>query len=132
MSEHYVVTVDFGHLRIFAERGAADGVVPPRLEVVESLDFPSSSRRRPANEPASAAAGDARQNLDLLAAEVDTFLAHRPDASWDFAVAPSLYGAMMDEISIGTRSRLKRALPKDLASQNAEEVREQFATADWT
>ena len=40
MSEHYIVTVDHGHLRIFAER-QSPGQLAPALEQVQAMDFPS-------------------------------------------------------------------------------------------
>lgn len=39
MSEHYIVTLDHGHLRIYAER-IAPGQFTPGLEQVEAMDFP--------------------------------------------------------------------------------------------
>ena len=39
MSEHYIVTLDHGHLRIYAER-RAPGQFNPSLEQVEAMDFP--------------------------------------------------------------------------------------------
>lgn len=39
MSEHYIVTVDHGHLRIYAERHPP-GQHSPALEQVEAMDFP--------------------------------------------------------------------------------------------
>ncbi len=38
MNEHYIVTLDRGHLRIYAETTAPDQT--PRLEIVEAMDFP--------------------------------------------------------------------------------------------
>jgi hypothetical protein len=40
MSEHYIVTLDHGHLRIYAER-IAPGQYTPGLEQVEAMDFPA-------------------------------------------------------------------------------------------
>ncbi len=39
MSEHYIVTADHGHLRIYAERHPP-GQQSPALEQVEAMDFP--------------------------------------------------------------------------------------------
>jgi hypothetical protein len=39
MSEHYIVTLDHGHLRIYAER-MPPGQYTPSLEQVEAMDFP--------------------------------------------------------------------------------------------
>ena len=40
MSEHYIVTLNAGHLRIFEER-SEPGQSTPSLQPVESLDFPA-------------------------------------------------------------------------------------------
>ena len=40
MSEHYIVTLDQGHLRIFAER-VGPGQLTPGLQQVEAMDFPA-------------------------------------------------------------------------------------------
>lgn len=40
MSEHYIITVDHGHLRIYAERHPP-GQQSPALEQVEAMDFPA-------------------------------------------------------------------------------------------
>lgn len=47
MSEHFIVTLDHGHLRIYAER-RAPGQLNPALEQVEAMDFPQG--RKSANE----------------------------------------------------------------------------------
>ena len=39
MSEHYIVTLDHGHLRIYAER-MPPGQYTPALQQVEAMDFP--------------------------------------------------------------------------------------------
>ena len=43
MSEHYIVTIDAGHLRIYAEHQDA-GQFAPALRQVEALDFPGGRR----------------------------------------------------------------------------------------
>lgn len=40
MSEHYIVTLDQGHLRIYAERRSPEQYTPG-LEQVEAMDFPA-------------------------------------------------------------------------------------------
>lgn len=40
MSEHYIVTLDQGHLRIYAERKSLEQFTPG-LEQVEAMDFPA-------------------------------------------------------------------------------------------
>ncbi|MEO6002638.1 MAG: host attachment protein [Opitutus sp.] len=141
MNEHYIVTVDRGHLRIYSEGKSASR----RLEVVESLDFPtqSGSTEREVDgavnwspRPDSGLIEDLRLSgkaerrcNDVMAAELDSFLQNRPGASWDLAVAPSLFNLIIDRLSPGTRRRLKRALSQALANLRVDEVRAFFATA---
>lgn len=148
MNDHFIVTLDRGHLRIYAE--AKSPGQAPRLEIVEAMDFPeglksytdrdtdqarrfpgaggraggmSVDERRPMQEEME------RRSVKMLAEELDTFLQNRPKATWDFAAAASLYNSVIEELSIHTRRRLKRAVSKDLVNQNSEEVRSHFAVA---
>lgn len=150
MSEHYIVTIDRGHLRIYTEN-RADSRSNPSLDVVESMDFPEGKRsytdqdtdmagRFPGVQGRSGGMSiderlpmkreTERRNVQLVAGELNTFLHNRPNASWDLAAAPSMYRLMIDELSPDVRRRLKRALPKDLVNQHTEELRAHFATAD--
>ena len=151
MNDHYIVTSDRGHLRIYAETRPA-GQRTPRLDVVEALDFPGGKSSYSAHDtdmagrfPSSGAEGhdmgmpiderlpmkreEERRGVKLIASELDKFFAVRPQASWDVAVAPSLYNAIVRTLSPATRRRLKRVLSKDLVDQNMEEVQAHFATA---
>ena len=148
MSEHYIATIDRGRLRIFTE-SKTFGQRISRLEIVEAMDFPNFAngedagdeelagavedsdgrRRRPIPDPALQRGFEARRNTELLASELDTFLQNRPEATWDFAAAPSLYHAVFERLSADTRRRLKRVLPRTMVNQRAEEVRAQFAAA---
>src|SRR5688572_22965777 len=119
MSEHYVVTADHGHLRIYVER-VAPGQRTPALDQVEAMDFPqgkkgytdrdtdmagrfaSSKHQMPAPGSPTARTGmsiderlpmqreEARRRAKEIAAEIDAFFARRPGASWDFAAGPDL------------------------------------------
>ena len=144
MTEHYIVTIDQGRLRIYAE-ARTFGQRTPRLELVEALDFPtfsagmdhaelgdssedrSNSAYRPLSERVSHRGPEARRNTELLATELDTFLQNRPAAEWDFAAAPSIYRAVIGNLSTDTRGRLKRVVSKTMVNQRAEEVRAHFA-----
>ena len=149
MNEHFIITLDRGHLRIYSET-REPGQTTPKLEIVEAMDFPQG--RAPYTDNATDQAGrfpgskgrpggmsiderlpmkreEERRITTLIASELDTFLQNRPQASWDLAASPSLFNAVIDELSAETRRRLKRALPKDLVNQNTEEVRAHFATA---
>ena len=45
MSEHFIVTLDQGHLRIYVERQSPEQFTPG-LEQVEAMDFPAGRERR--------------------------------------------------------------------------------------
>jgi hypothetical protein len=156
MREHYVVTADHGHLRIYAER-KSPGQKTPALDQVEAMDFPqgkrsyvdrdtdmagrfaSSKHQTPAPGSPTARTGmsiderlpmqreESRRRAREIAAEIDAFLQQRPEASWDFAAGPELKGALLELVSQAVRRRLRRTLAKDLVNQRGEEVRAHFA-----
>jgi hypothetical protein len=153
MSEHYIVALDQGHLRIYAER-ASPAQFTPGLEQVEAMDFPLGKKAYNANDtgmavrfpssrgPKKGGVAEAGMSIDerlpmkeeadrrraqQLSAEVEHFLAQRPGASWDFAAGPELHRAVLEQLSPQTRRRLRRAVPKDLVNENPAELREQFA-----
>lgn len=130
MSEHFVVTVDCGHYRIFAQRSCTGS--PMRLESVETMEFPSALR---SDTGASAdgrllggAAGSWWSTANL-AGELETFLQSRPGATWDFAASPEFHDALIARLSDETLHRLKRSIVKDLTGASAEDVRVRFAEA---
>jgi hypothetical protein len=147
MSEHYIVTLDQGQLRIYAET-RSPAQFQPRLEVVDALDLngvpsrtgdldlPLARRFHPAGQrppgaqraERSARTPPRRRGVaGLLAAELDAFMRQRPHASWDFAAAPAVYSAVMKELSADTRRRLKRVLSAELAQHGPDDVRSHFA-----
>lgn len=135
MKEHYIVTIDRGHLRIYTE-AKSSSQRSPRLEVVEAMDFPghttgdeegATGKATVDQQPLKRRAD--RRNNEVLAVELDSFLQNRPDASWDFAATPALYRAIIEHLSPETCRRLKRALSTVLVNQRAEDVRAHFATA---
>src|SRR5688572_13741369 len=156
MREHYVVTADHGHLRIYAER-KSPGQKTPALDQVEAMDFPqgkrsyvdrdtdmagrfaSSKHQMPAPGSPTARTGmsiderlpmqreESRRRAREIAAEIDAFLQQRPEASWDFAAGPELNGVLLELVSPAVRQRLRRTLAKDLVNQRGEEVRAHFA-----
>lgn len=156
MSEHYIVALDQGHLRVYAERREI-GQQTPGLEVVESMDFPSgresytdrdtdmAGRFQNSRQTAGANAGGARGGMSIderlpmkneahkrraeqLASEVELFLSRRPEATWDFAAGPELHNVVLGHLSARTRQRLRRALAKDLVNHPLQSLREQFAS----
>ncbi|HWA87957.1 MAG TPA: host attachment protein [Opitutus sp.] len=151
MNDHYIVTSDRGHLRIYAET-RPPGHRPPRLDVVEALDFPAGRANYSAHDtdmagrfPGSGADGrdggmsiderlpmkreEERRGVRLIASELDRFFATRREATWDLAIAPSLYNAIVQALSPATRLRLQRVLSKDLVNQTTDDVQSHFATA---
>src|SRR4051812_25731862 len=158
MSEHYIVTLDQGHLRIFAER-VAPGQYTPGLQQVEAMDFPagkhnysdrdtdqagrfSGSKNQAAGMGApvkGARAGmsiderlpmqreESRRRAKELAAEIENFFQHRPEASWDYAAGPELNSTVLEMLSPALRQRLRRSVSKDLVNQRMDEVRAHFA-----
>jgi hypothetical protein len=156
MSEHYVVTVDHGHLRIYVER-TAPGQKSPALDRVEAMDFPQGknsytdrdtdmSGRFASSKHQAAAPGsptnrtgmsiderlpmereESRRRAKELAAEIDSFFARRPGATWDFAAGPDLNGTVLELLSPAVRQRVRRSVTKDLVNQRGDEVRAHFA-----
>ena len=153
MSEHYIVTLDAGHLRIYSEQREA-GQFTPSLQQVEAMDFPAGrqnctdrdtdmagrfpSSKRQAAGPGPILGGmsiderlpmqreEERRRAKELAAELDAFFAGRPDATWDFAAGPELNGAVLELLSRGVRQRIKRSVTKDLVNQPTAGLRAYF------
>jgi hypothetical protein len=153
MNEHYIVTADAGHLRIFAERQDA-GQLAPSLQRVAAMDFPAGrhsftdretdmSGRFPGSKRQAAGPGlqagmsiderlpmkreEDRRRAKDLANEIDAFFASRPLATWDFAAGPDLNGAVLELVSREVRQRIKRSVAKDLVHQRTDELRAHFA-----
>jgi hypothetical protein len=153
MSEHYIVTLDHGHLRIFLERHEP-GQVTPGLEPVESMDFPAGRKNYSDRDtdmagrfPASGIPGQGdtgqrgmsiderlpmqreenRRRVRELASVVESFLEQRAGASWDFAAGPDLNNAVLELLSPPVRRRMRRSVSKDLVNQRMDEVRAHFA-----
>lgn len=156
MREHYVVTADQGHLRIYFER-RSPGQRTPALDQVEAMDFPQGKRsyvdrdtdmagRFASSKHQASGAGsptartgmsiderlpmqreESRRRAKELAGEIDAFFQRRPDASWDFAAGPELNGAVLELLSAHVRQRVRRTLAKDLVNQKGDEVRAHFA-----
>ena len=157
MSEHYIVTADQGHLRIFAERSKAPGQSVPALDEVQALDFPAgvksytdrdtdmAGRFQGSKQQGSAPGAPAarmgmsiderlpmqreveRRRVSDLAKSIEGFLEVRPKATWDFAAPPAVHNAVLDALSPRARGRLRQALPKDLVNQRTADLRAHFA-----
>lgn len=68
-----------------------------------------------------------RRRARDVAAEIDTFLARRPTATWDFAGAPEFHRTVTEQLSPQVRQRLLRTIQKDLVNQRIEQLRIHFA-----
>jgi hypothetical protein len=153
MSDHYVIALDQGHLRIYAERRDPNQH-KPSLEAVEAVDFPNGKRPYFANDtspqgrfPGAGTGGSRHPGMSIderlpmqeenktrsakqLAEEVETFLVGHPGATWDFAAGPDIHHAVLERISPGARQRLRRALAKDLVKHRPADLLAQFAEAE--
>jgi hypothetical protein len=159
MSDHYFVTADHGHLRIYLER-RAPGQREPGLEQVEAMDFPAGRQSYVARDtsmagrfqsskhqsnapgaPGGIAAGRTGMSIDErlpmqreeekrrardVVAEIESFLAGRRDATWDFACAPELHNTVLEQLSDRVRQQLKHSVAKNLVNQRSEDVRAHF------
>lgn len=158
MSEHYIVAIDHGHLRIYAEQ-RPPGQRTPGLEQVEAMDFPAgrnsyvdretdmagrfpgSKQQGPGPGFSPGRAGmsiderlpmqreESRRRVKELAAEIDAFLQKHPDATWDFAAGPELNNPVLEMMSPPVRRRMRRSVAKDIVNQRADDVRAHFAGA---
>ena len=156
MREHYIVTADRGHLRIYIERHPP-GQRAPGLDRVEAMDFPQgrkssaeretdmagrfASSKHQMSAPGSPAARmgmsiderlpmqreESRRRAKELATEIEAFLQQRPDATWDFAAGPEVNTAVMELLSPAVRKRVRRSITKDLVNQHGDDVRAHFA-----
>jgi hypothetical protein len=132
-SEHYIAAVEEGKLRLYAEM-RVPGELDARLVAVPreahagagEIGRPRRAFRAPPRAvqirprrgrvaarghngtPRDETQGEFRQ----LVQELDAFLARRPSASWDFAGSPSLYAALVEELTPANLRRLKRVLTR--------------------
>ncbi|MCR6655320.1 MAG: host attachment protein [Opitutus sp.] len=138
MNEHYIVTLDHGHLRIYADSLFPDEQTPPAL--VESMDFPAwdyDPNRGPYESPFSRRSSfqiplsdeEQSRRLTNLAAEINAFLRSRPTASWDFAAPADLHYTILEQLSPRTRLRLRRSVSKDLTHEDPGQVQALFSAA---
>jgi hypothetical protein len=155
MNEHFIITADRGHVRIFS-REQEPGQMTPRLREVQGLDFPSgrqsytdrdtdmAGRFQGSQHPARGSGApterigmsiderlpmqeeeERRQAKDLVQA-IESFLQQHPDATWDFAAAPTVHNSVLERFSPPMRSRLRQSTAKDLVNQPVEELLKHF------
>lgn len=157
MSEHYVVTANQGHLRIFQRRQTPTQMTPA-FDEVRAFDFPlgvagATARdtdmagrfqgaRQQGNAPGAPIARtgtsiderlpmqreEHRRRIRDVAQALDSFFATRPGATWDFAAGPELHNAVLETVTPKTRAQLRRSVTKDLVHQPQTEFAAHFAT----
>lgn len=156
MSEHYLITANQGHLRIFQHR-RPPGQTTPAYDEVQALDFPAGVKgytsretdmagrfqgsKHQSNAPGAPMARsgmstderlpmqreEERRRAREIAETVDGFLQSRPAATWDFAAGPGLHTAVVEFLSPAVRDRLKIAVSKDLVHQPTSSLQTHFA-----
>jgi hypothetical protein len=158
MSDHFIITADRGHVRIF-QREQPLGQTKPGAKEVQAVDFPAGrqsytdrdtdmagrfqSSKHQARGPGASVARtgmsiderlpmqeeeERRQTRDITQT-IATFLEQRPDATWDFAAGPAIHNAVLESIPPATRSRLRQAVAKDLVNQPVDELLGHFDSA---
>lgn len=155
MREHYVVTADHGHLRIFLEH-EQPGQTTPVLDEIQALDFPGgvksymdretdmAGRFQNSKQPAAGAGAptahggmsiderlpmqreEARRRINALAEVIEAFFATRPQATWDFAAPPKVHNAVLKALPTKIRRRLRLTVSKDLVHQRTEDLQAHF------
>lgn len=158
MNEHFIVAIDHGHLRIYAERNGP-GQSAPALDQVQAMDFPqgrasytdrdtdmagrfqSSKHQSPGPGSPMARTGmsiderlpmereESRRRAKELAAEINTFFQSRATATFDFAAGPELNGTVLELLLPGVRQRIRRSIAKDIVNQRADQIRGHFVGA---
>ncbi len=156
MPDHYFITADHGHIRIF-QVSQATGQHEPSLSQVEAMDFPAGrqsyvdrdtsmagrfrSSKHQAAGPAGAIPGRAGMSIDErlpmqreeerrrtrdVADEIEAFLTARPDATWDFAGAAAFHRSVVGQLTPQLRQRLRHTIEKDLVNQPNDELRARY------
>ncbi len=70
-----------------------------------------------------------RRRIAELAVEINSFLASRPGASWDFAATPEIHSEVLENISDDARKRLRHSLHKDLTKQSSADLLAFFSSS---
>jgi hypothetical protein len=144
MNEHFLIAADGSHLRIYTRYAAPGQRTPRREQVYaadfpadikrytrhdtdQAGRFQSSQSQ--AAGPGTNTTGRTGMSIDErlpmreetearrahdLAAQIESFLRARPDASWDFAAGPQWNHAILERLSPGVRNRLKSSVAKNL------------------
>ena len=158
MSEHFIITADRGHLRVFQQQ-IAPGQQTPGLQEVTALDFPAgvrpysdrdtdaAGRFQSSRQPSrGSGAPTARSGMSIderlpmqreeerretrdVAETIESFLREHSDATWDFAAGPEIHHDVLEALSPEVRARLHQAVTKDLIHQPDTALRQHFDAA---
>jgi hypothetical protein len=140
---NFLVILNRGHLRIYdADR--------PTPELVESIDMAEGlhgytdndtdqAGRFPGSQGKGRSVGGSiderlpmqeeqqRRIVRESAKQVEAFLESHPDAHWSFAAGPALQQPVLDELTGAARSRLDKAIAKDLVNVRLTELPKYFS-----
>jgi hypothetical protein len=144
-AERFIAVLDRAHLRVYRVTDG-DRTRRTHFELAESFDLPAGlqhytdadtdqagrfgARRGPAGASIDERLPMKNEQKNRLARELakhlQRFLEAHPQATWDYAAGPALHGAVLDRLSREVRSRLDRALAKELVSHTPAELEAHF------
>jgi hypothetical protein len=144
-AERFIAVLDRAHLRIY-QVSNGDRARRARFDLAESFDLPAGLQHYTDDDSDQAGRFGARggprgasidERLPMkneqknrlakeLAEHLQQFLESHENATWDYAAGPALHGAVLDRLSPDVRSRLDRALPKELVSHTPAELEAHF------
>jgi len=144
-AERFIAVLDRAHLRIYQVNNG-DRSRRARFDLAESFDLPAGLQHYTDSDSDQAGRFAARggprggsidERLPMknehksrlareLADHLQRFLEGHENATWDYAAGPALHGTVLDRLSPAVRSRLDRALPKELVSHTPAELEAHF------
>jgi hypothetical protein len=144
--QHYLVTLNRAHIRIYRE-DHPPGQSHPSVRPVEAFDFPNgladytdrnTDRAGRFQGPRGSGGIDERlpsreeeekRVTDELSRRLNEFFRAHPRDSWDLAAPAAVYRALLGRLEPAARSRMRRALQKDLVKHPAGDLPAHFAAA---
>jgi hypothetical protein len=146
-AERFVAVLDRAHLRIY-QVSDGDGTRRARFDLANSFDLPTGLQHYTDEDSDQAGrfgkrpgpgGGSIDERLPMkneqktrlakkLAEHLQHFLKAHENATWDYAAGPALHGAVLDRLSPDVRSRLDRALTKELVGQAPAELQAHFTS----
>jgi hypothetical protein len=144
-AERFIAVLDRAHLRVY-QVSNGDRARRARFDLADSFDLPAGLQHYTDGDSDQAGRFGARggpnggsidERLPMkneqknrlakeLAEHLQQFLQSHENATWDYAAGPALHGAVLDRLSPDVRSRLDRALPKELVSHTPAELEAHF------